>query len=185
MTLQRLRSRTGGLQRYHFWQTVLSDRGTELIEFALIVPMLLTLLFGIIWFGRAYNVYQSITRAAREGAKYAVLPSCATCGNAYADSYGSVDTCLANPTNSFTDYIAPALTAAKVDPDLVTEFCQKAAWLENTDPKQCGVVISFGYPVQVTIPFTSLNGTTFNVNTQVQMRLENQSVDGSGNVICP
>ncbi|MBI2815354.1 MAG: pilus assembly protein [Acidobacteria bacterium] len=185
MTLGSTRSSTRGSTKHHFLETLLSDRGTELFEFALIAPLLLTLLLGIVWFGRAYNVYQSITRAAREGARYAVLPNCATCGNTYADNYAQAGTCLANPTSSFTNYIAPALTAAHVDPQQVSNFCQKADWLENTSPRQCGVVISFAYPVHVTIPFTSLNGTNFNVSTQVQMRLENQRVDGSGNPTCP
>src|SRR5215470_15150057 len=56
------------------------ERGVELVEFAFILPLLLTLLIGIFWVGRAYNVYQTITRAAREGAQTAVARTCACCG---------------------------------------------------------------------------------------------------------
>ena len=49
--------------------------GQSLIEFALVVPMLLVLVFGIVEFGNAWRHYQLITNTAREGARMAVLPS--------------------------------------------------------------------------------------------------------------
>ena len=49
--------------------------GQSLIEFALVVPMLLVLVFGIVEFGNAWRHYQLITNTAREGARVAVLPS--------------------------------------------------------------------------------------------------------------
>ena len=49
------------------------ERGTAVIEFALILPMLVMLVFGIIGFGRAYNAKISLTAAAREGARLLAL----------------------------------------------------------------------------------------------------------------
>lgn len=46
-----------------------SERGSVAIEFALILPILATLLLGIMEFGRAYNAQITITAAAREGAR--------------------------------------------------------------------------------------------------------------------
>lgn len=40
------------------------------MEFALIAPLLLLLLFGVIEFGRVIATYTSVTTAAREGARY-------------------------------------------------------------------------------------------------------------------
>ncbi len=51
------------------------DHGQTLIEFALVLPMLLVLFFGIIEFGNAWRTYQLVTSTAREGAREAVLPS--------------------------------------------------------------------------------------------------------------
>ena len=39
-----------------------SERGTEILEFAFVISLLMTLLLGIVTFARAYNVYQTITR---------------------------------------------------------------------------------------------------------------------------
>lgn len=49
------------------------DRGAAAVEFALLLPMLLLLLFGIIDFGRALNAQITLTQAAREGARLAAL----------------------------------------------------------------------------------------------------------------
>jgi Flp pilus assembly protein TadG len=43
------------------------------VEFALVAPILLVLLLGIVDFARAWNTYQVITDAAREGARTAVI----------------------------------------------------------------------------------------------------------------
>lgn len=47
----------------------LSERGAAAVEFALVLPILLTLVLGTIEFGRAYNVQISLTHAAREAAR--------------------------------------------------------------------------------------------------------------------
>ena len=49
------------------------QRSQALIEFALISPVLLLLLFGIIDIGRAIFYYDTISHAAREGARTAVI----------------------------------------------------------------------------------------------------------------
>lgn len=49
------------------------DRGAVAIEFALLLPVLLLLLFGIIDFGRALNASITLTQAAREGARLAAV----------------------------------------------------------------------------------------------------------------
>jgi len=50
------------------------DRGASLVEFALVVPLLTLFLFGIIQFGIAYDMKQSINSAAREGARTGAVP---------------------------------------------------------------------------------------------------------------
>jgi Flp pilus assembly protein TadG len=47
--------------------------GQALVEFALVVPIFLLLVIGVIEFGRAWNLQQTITDAAREGARRAVV----------------------------------------------------------------------------------------------------------------
>jgi Flp pilus assembly protein TadG len=50
------------------------QRGAALIEMALTLPLMLLVSTGIFEFGRAYQTWQVLTNAAREGARIAVLP---------------------------------------------------------------------------------------------------------------
>ena len=50
-----------------------SDRGAAAVEFALVVPVLILLIFGSIEFGLAVNVRTMIGNAAREGVRVASL----------------------------------------------------------------------------------------------------------------
>jgi Flp pilus assembly protein TadG len=49
------------------------ERGQALVEFALILPIILLLVVGMLEFARAWNLHQVMTDAAREGARRAVL----------------------------------------------------------------------------------------------------------------
>ena len=50
-----------------------NENGNELIEFAIILPLLLLVLFGITEFGRAIMVTNMLNTASREGARMAAV----------------------------------------------------------------------------------------------------------------
>jgi Flp pilus assembly protein TadG len=155
------------------------ERGAEMLEFAFVVTMLMMLMLGLVTFARGYNIYQSVTRAAREGARMAVLPDCASCGNAYLDPSSGV-----TQSNSavFAAAVSPALRAANLNPAAVLNYSEAVGWLNAGDTEQqCGVTISFQYPYQLELPFTTMNLTTINIPAHVRMRLENQPSGGT----CP
>jgi Flp pilus assembly protein TadG len=54
-----------------------NQRGQAVIELALTLPLLLVVVFGIIDFGFMFQRYESVTNAAREGARLGVLQSSA------------------------------------------------------------------------------------------------------------
>jgi Flp pilus assembly protein TadG len=56
------------------WQGGRADDGQDLAEYAIVFPVLMLLLLGIIEFGRIVYSYSAISNAAREGARFAVLP---------------------------------------------------------------------------------------------------------------
>jgi Flp pilus assembly protein TadG len=51
-----------------------SERGAAAVEFALVLPLLIVLVFGIVQFAIAYNRAQGLHASAREGARIASLP---------------------------------------------------------------------------------------------------------------
>ena len=54
-------------------ETRRNERGQALAEFALVLPLILLFIAGIVEMGRAWNIKQAVTDAAREGARYAVI----------------------------------------------------------------------------------------------------------------
>jgi len=87
------------------------DRGAQIAEFAAVVPMLVMMIFGILWFGRAFNIYTTVNRAARAAAEAKVLHTCATCLNTAADT-----------ADIETKVVDPILEAAHLDPSKKTNW---------------------------------------------------------------
>lgn len=100
------------------------DRGAAAVETALVLPLLLMLVFGIIDFGRLLNAQLTVSAAAREGARAAAIggsPS-ARVNQIMGDLPGGIDTgeshgCVTNP--GVTD---DAVVVVQADFDFVTPF---------------------------------------------------------------
>ncbi|KRE64305.1 pilus assembly protein TadE [Arthrobacter sp. Soil736] len=60
------------------------ERGAVAVEFALLAPILIMLLLGIMEFGRAYNVQVTLTNAAREGVRAMAINNSQTTARAAA-----------------------------------------------------------------------------------------------------
>jgi len=88
-----------------------SERGAELIEFALVFPILILLIAGIFDFGMMFRTFEAVTNSAREGARVGVLP-----GYAPADVEDRVDAYMAASglTGPYTVTVAnvPVVTGA-------------------------------------------------------------------------
>lgn len=86
---------------------VRSQAGAELVEFALVLPILLLVFGGIVDFGLLLQRQQVITNAAREGARLAVLP-----GYTSADIQSRVTQFVREGINN--DSAAPVATLTQV-----------------------------------------------------------------------
>lgn len=89
------------------------DRGAALVEFAMVLPILILLVFGVIEFGRGYNTRSTITHAARESVRVAALDS----GDPVATAVAA-----ANQLNAadISVTVTPAGTCTPGDPVTVT-----------------------------------------------------------------
>jgi len=86
-----------------------SERSQSLTEFALILPLLLVLIFGILDFGRGIYYYVTLQQAVQEGARVAIrdsspLPNDATVEQAVQQH--AVATFLANPCRNGPIYVS-------------------------------------------------------------------------------
>ena len=141
-------------------------RGVEIAEAAAVLPLMFMILLGIFWFGQAFSIYGAITRAAQEGARAAAAPPCTTC------SPGSSLTTMA------TNAVNNALTASKLDPTQVQSLAVVPVQLAPALPPSIngvnGVSVSFQYPFQFWLPFTSLNKQRILLSASARVRLEDQ-----------
>jgi hypothetical protein len=84
-----------------------------MVEFAIVAPLLLVLLFGIVDFGRVIYVYVTINQAVNEGVRTAIRDSALLPTNADVETavkLHAVDVSLANPcpNGPITSAIPPA-----------------------------------------------------------------------------
>jgi len=176
--------------------------GAEIAEAALVLPIVFTFLLGIIWFGRAFNIYSTITHAAQQGALTAARPACATCaqGCDWKDGGGN-DThfpCKATVESS----VVSVMNASSLDSNQIMQYmpvvlscpdpappsrCEttgssiticRSVLLNPSNavpppPPQCGTIVSFQYPFKFNLPFTSLNMQQIVLKAQGQSRMEN------------
>ena len=93
-------------------------RGAAVVEFAVVLPLLLTILFGIIEYGWVFMVRQTLQTAAREGCRLAVLQTSVT---PYANVTERVATVM-GPTglSSYTVTMTHASDATPVETVVVS-----------------------------------------------------------------
>src|SRR4029077_16640956 len=166
-----------------------STDGAEIAEAALVLPLVFMLLLGIVWFGRAFNIYSTITQAAQQGAITAARDPCATCpsGNGLPDPATVDGVVLAvlkassletgqikqAPKPSLLPCPSPAPQGSCAVTGNHIWVCSSVLLNSSTQPAQCGAMVSFQYPFQFDLPFTSLNMQKIILSAQAQSRMEN------------
>ncbi|HYP44075.1 MAG TPA: TadE family protein [Propionibacteriaceae bacterium] len=96
------------------------ERGVAAVEFALVLPVLLMLVLGIVEFGRAYHIQTSLSLAAREGVRSMALTNNVATAKATARAAastvavtdGQIDILLSDGTSSTPTTCAVVATAA-------------------------------------------------------------------------
>jgi Flp pilus assembly protein TadG len=125
--------------------------GAAAVEFALLLPLLVLLLFGLIQFGIAFNTKIQATNAAREGARMAVVGI-----DNWADVGGGLPFWQAVQQNAGVGDIDNCV-------------------LDTTDVVGGTLTVTFDYPLDLVIPFMP-NPPSWQTGTaQATMRIEQLS----------
>ena len=155
------------------------QRSQSMVEFAIVAPVLLLLLFGVVDFGRVIYIYATINQAANEGARTAIRASALLPTNSDVETavkQHAVDVSLANPCPNgpiITSTIPPANQGwiYITEPDAPSSVESLAPSLENAPGGQTWAQASTNCsatnpahdhaPLQVTIrynfvPFTPI-----------------------------
>jgi Flp pilus assembly protein TadG len=170
---------------------VREDSGNELMEAAAIFPLLFMVILAIFWFGQAFSMYGTITRAAQEGARAGAAPYCSTCAssgtgvntpsqNAYNAVKASLSVAKLNVGNASAPTTTPTFTActgySTTCAGDAANMCVQYQVQLNTTASQpvCGIAVSFRYPFSSWLPFTTLNNQQIWLNAQARVRMETQ-----------
>jgi hypothetical protein len=177
-----------------FRRLAAETRGAEIAEAAAVLPLMFMMLLGIFWFGQAFSIYGAITRAAQEGARAGSFPYCATCvGSNNLTQYA---TNAVNATNNalLASNLNPTLAQYPATPPTFN-YCvsnlgtsggcgpssticvQTPVQLASPGPTLggggvCGTAVTFQYPFQFWLPFTSLNKQKIFLTAQARARME-------------
>lgn len=93
------------------------ERGAAAVEFALVLPILVLILFGVIEFGGAYHAQLMVTGAAREAAR-----DMAVGGDAAAAASRAVDAAVGIPAGDLDVAVAPAACAPGIDVTVTVSY---------------------------------------------------------------
>ncbi|MFZ0773627.1 MAG: TadE family protein [Candidatus Sulfotelmatobacter sp.] len=178
-----------------------NTRGSEIAETAMILPLLFVILLAVFWFGQAFRFYGTITHAAREGARAAVAPACATCtaSSPVQNATNAVSSALAaanlNPASAQAPVATPNLCLCGTPYPCGSPMqCQSVSasnvcvqpnvqlsYPANGGAGTCGTSVSFSYqyPFHFTLPCwpqpcTSLDLSKITLPAQAEMRQEAQ-----------
>jgi Flp pilus assembly protein TadG len=162
--------------------------GAEIAEAAAVLPIMFMVILGIFWFGQAFSIYGTVTRAAQDGARAASAPSCTTCASGStrgAIAYSAIqsDLIAANldPTKLQPPTTTPNLlscvngTTVNCDSSPGNVCVQESVQLTTPGSGgtgECGIAVSLQYPYQFWLPFTSLNRQLIKLNAAARVRLE-------------
>jgi hypothetical protein len=164
-----------------------SQSGAEIAEFAVVLPVLVLVVFAILWFGLAFNIVSTVQRAAKLGVQTAARPTCALCGNSFSTGSNVVSSITsvlnAGRLNSanLTAYSPPLVCNPTPAPSCSTvnsvEICAGVPLTCGNvscqqPPVACGVNpalgnrVSFGYRYNSPVPIRSWQAITIPASAQ-------------------
>jgi Flp pilus assembly protein TadG len=131
----------------HNFRRSARQQGAAIVEFALVLPLLITLMAGIFEFGRAFWYYDALTKATRDGARLMSVVPRATIETGVTDTKAQV-------VNVVTNAGVPGLTNANVTVTCLTAAYATTACTNGTAPWGVRVqIVGYGMTIGQFIPF--------------------------------
>jgi len=174
-----------------FSRLIAETTGAEIAEAAAVLPLMFLILLGIFWFGQAFSIYGAINRAAHEGARAGSVDYCVTCTGLSTFTQHAINAASAvnsaltqsqldpsktrNPVPALLFNVCPGTSGPTSCNTNVSNVCvQLPVQISNATAATgaCGISVSFQYPYQFWLPFSSLNNQKIYLNASAQVRLE-------------
>jgi Flp pilus assembly protein TadG len=147
------------------------ESGVALTEFALVLPLLLVLLLGMLDFGTAFNTWIDQTHLSNEGARWAVV-------NKNPGSSGTLQDYIRSQADS--DQLRNGGTASMPDPMQVTICFPNGTWNVG-DPVEVKTSVTYNW-----LPFIGdrVSAAQTTIEASSRMRLEALPTNYTANGTC-
>ena len=138
----------------NFIKKIRNEKGAAAVEFVLVLPILVVLVFGIIYFGTIFNDYIAVSQAARDGARLLAV-----------ESFGS--------DGELSTYISNNLPSYLKDPNSWGHLTNINVTINHSNPDTIGdeasVKISGDFVINIPLIFSNKN---IKISNEVFMRQE-------------
>ncbi len=133
-----------------FYRFRRNQRGQAIVEMALVLPILIMLIFGIVEFGRILNTYMEVTNLSREGAR--------------AGAVGKTDSQIISTVQN-------SAAGLGLDTTILTVTPQPSSYSPRV--RGSSVTVQVTYPVDIIAPLIgTIIGDPYPVTSQTTMRVE-------------
>ena len=138
------------------------ERGASLPEAAIVMTLLLTFMFGIVDFGRAFYTYDLVSHLARQGARWAIVRGSQCTG---------LDHCPAQQGSADIQQYVQSLSEGATDASQITAqlsfpSCTGAGGGANNAPG-CVAQVTVSYPFKFLLPFVHAGQITMTSSSQM------------------
>jgi Flp pilus assembly protein TadG len=141
---------------------VKGEAGSNLIEYALIFMVLMSLLLGIVDFSRALYTYHFLSNAAREATRWAAVNG-ATCAS---DNSCAASASVADIQNFVANITPPGVDPSKLDTDPSWPGTGATCPGGGNNPG-CPVKVQVSYPFTFVVPFISTAPLTLSSSSEM------------------
>lgn len=147
-------------------KNVLDDEnGSQLVEFALCLPVLLAVFFGVVYFSFVSFVSHFVTNGANEGARYAIVRGSGWNGKACKSTSAVECTATSTDVSNFVTGMLPhGLGAANLSVVTTWPGTTSAGGTCDTqngsNSPNCQVIVQAKYIVSFPLPFVSSQSMT-------------------------
>jgi Flp pilus assembly protein TadG len=137
-----------------------ADDGAAAVEFALVVPLLVMLVFGIVGFGVLFAQQLSLSNSARQGARFGVVAS-HSCAQILHEVQQSATTLGMKETDVAVEVTSMSGTATATPCPAATSYSGSTATTvpcQGSDPDD-EIIVTTGYRSRLVVPLVVVSPT--------------------------
>lgn len=140
------------------------ERGSTMVETMLVMLLSLSVILGIVEFGRAIFTYHAVSNAARLATRYAIVHGANCIPNGCTATQNSIQTFVRDATPGVVrnrlNVLTPTWNGTALNPN---QSCGPGA----NENRGCTVIITVQYPFRFVVPFIGPNFTMSSTSEMV------------------